>query len=232
MELCTHLWHQPLDAHAVRLRLLGALSQRAGKSPQQAVAAGACDAAAGAWHKPSLRTHSVARATPSGGDSGPQESSSFNSNLKGFKPVKKTPSKRQQSSTAAEGDRGVAWWSPTDPEASGKKLAAPAASNRIVLGGDGSLEGWLAVDKKVNKYPSVRLFTAIGTGGDEFRASMVQAVEAAVGPGRLQPDSVTDRPSSGGAYLAVKISVTVQSPDEVVVIYSNIKKDTRLKWCM
>lgn len=66
---------------------------------------------------------------------------------------------------------------------------------------------------QVNKYPSVRSFTAIGTGGSEFRTSMVQAVEEIVGP--LQADCVIERPSSAGTYVSVKISVIVKTPEEV-----------------
>ena len=47
---------------------------------------------------------------------------------------------------------------------------------------------------QMNKYPGKRTFTAIGSGGSEFRAAMVQAVEAVVGP--VPEDCVAERPSS------------------------------------
>ncbi|KAJ6694995.1 PHOSPHORIBOSYLFORMYLGLYCINAMIDINE SYNTHASE [Salix koriyanagi] len=43
---------------------------------------------------------------------------------------------------------------------------------------DDSTNEWLALDKKVNSYPTVRGFTAIGTGGDDFVQAMVIAVES------------------------------------------------------
>ena len=46
----------------------------------------------------------------------------------------------------------------------------------------------------MNKYPGKRTFTAIGSGGSEFRAAMVQAVETVVGP--VPEDCVVERPSS------------------------------------
>lgn len=65
-----------------------------------------------------------------------------------------------------------------------------------------------------NKCPSRRTFTAIGTGGAEFQAAMVQAAESVVG-GPIAPECVTDRQSSQGAFLSVKIEVTVTSPEQV-----------------
>ncbi|GKB01432.1 hypothetical protein Tco_0829476 [Tanacetum coccineum] len=41
----------------------------------------------------------------------------------------------------------------------------------MVLGGnvtDDATDEWLTLDQKVNTYPTVRGFTAIGTGGDDF----------------------------------------------------------------
>ncbi len=88
----------------------------------------------------------------------------------------------------------------------------------MVLGADEfNMERWMDVDKQeseadvstrqtesnfaspltllqMNKYPGQRTFTAIGTGGAEFRSSMVDAVEAVLGP--VQQDFVIERPSS------------------------------------
>uniref|UniRef100_A0A2P2KJ38 Uncharacterized protein LOC107433974 n=1 Tax=Rhizophora mucronata TaxID=61149 RepID=A0A2P2KJ38_RHIMU len=53
----------------------------------------------------------------------------------------------------------------------------------MVIGGtvaDDSTNEWLALDQKVNTYPTVRGFTAIGTGGDDFVQAMVVAVESVI----------------------------------------------------
>jgi putative lipoic acid-binding regulatory protein len=84
--------------------------------------------------------------------------------------------------------------------------------------------------QQMNKYPGARTFTAIGTGGQEFKAAMVQAVEAVIGP--ISEEEVVERPSSGGAYVSVKMTVTVSSPDQVVQCFANMKADPRLKWFM
>jgi putative lipoic acid-binding regulatory protein len=60
---------------------------------------------------------------------------------------------------------------------------------------------------------------------------MVKAVEKAVGP--IHPECVQDRPSSAGSYLSVKIGpVIVQSPEQVIAIFANMRQDARLKWYM
>jgi len=96
---------------------------------------------------------------------------------------------------------------------------------------DQSEGAWREVDKKLNEYPGYRTFTAIGTGGAEFKASMVSAVESVLG--EVQEDRVTERPSSGGQYLSVKIGpVVVMNPDQVIQVFACIKADKRLKWMM
>jgi putative lipoic acid-binding regulatory protein len=67
---------------------------------------------------------------------------------------------------------------------------------------------------QVNKYPGQRTFTAIGTGGDDFKATMLAAVEGVVGS--VHVECVSQRPSSGGKYLSVRIGpVWVQDADQV-----------------
>jgi len=108
--------------------------------------------------------------------------------------------------------------------------AAGTPAGKLVLGADEfSLERWLEVDKKLNKYPEVRTFTAIGTGGDEFKTAMVQAVESATG---RPVAGVSDRLSSQGAYVSVKIDVLVASVEEVIEVFAKLKADSRLKWVM
>lgn len=67
---------------------------------------------------------------------------------------------------------------------------------------------------QVNKYPGQRTFTAIGTGGADFRATMLAAVESVVGT--VHMECVSERPSSGGKYVSVRIGpVWVQNADQV-----------------
>nr|DAD30552.1 TPA_asm: hypothetical protein HUJ06_009403 [Nelumbo nucifera] len=54
-------------------------------------------------------------------------------------------------------------------------------TTNVVIGGtitDDSTNKWLALDQKVNSYPTVRGFTAIGTGCDDFVQAMVVAIES------------------------------------------------------
>ncbi|KAH9708198.1 phosphoribosylformylglycinamidine synthase [Citrus sinensis] len=56
-------------------------------------------------------------------------------------------------------------------------------TTNVVIGGtvaDDSTNEWLALDRKVNSYPTVRGFTAIGSGGDDFVQAMVVAVESVI----------------------------------------------------
>lgn len=83
------------------------------------------------------------------------------------------------------------------------------------------------IDRRVNTYPSLRSFTAIGSGGSSFRLSMVSAVQAVVGRVEL----VSQRASSGGRYVSVTVGpVLVTSPDDVAEIYSRMRGDGRLRY--
>ncbi|TJX35486.1 DUF493 domain-containing protein, partial [Soehngenia saccharolytica] len=56
-----------------------------------------------------------------------------------------------------------------------------AQTRNVVMGGTISGESedeWKILDQKVNSYPTVRGFIAIGTGGDDFVQAMVGAVES------------------------------------------------------
>lgn len=72
---------------------------------------------------------------------------------------------------------------------------------------------------QVNKYPCQRVFNAIGTGGDDFKAKMMQAVESVVGT--IHVECVSERPSSGGKYVSVRIGpVWVENADQVGALYA------------
>lgn len=67
---------------------------------------------------------------------------------------------------------------------------------------------------QVNKYPIQRSFTAIGSGGDEFRQSIVGYVERVVGS--VHVECVAQRASSGGKYLSVTVGpVWLENGDQV-----------------
>lgn len=78
---------------------------------------------------------------------------------------------------------------------------------------------------QVNEYPGQRTFKAIGSGGAEFVAAMVKCAERVVGP--LHEECVSTRASAKGNYTSVTLSVWVESPDQVLAIYSNMKEDSR-----
>lgn len=71
---------------------------------------------------------------------------------------------------------------------------------------------------QVNKYPCQRVFNAIGVvgsdGGEGFKAAMTQAVESVVGTVHIE--CVSQRPSSGGKYISVRIGpVWVENAEQV-----------------
>ncbi|XP_060185457.1 uncharacterized protein LOC132614924 isoform X1 [Lycium barbarum] len=106
-------------------------------------------------------------------------------------------------------------------------------TTNVVIGGtvhDDSTNEWLALDKKVNSYPTERGFTAIGTGGDDFVHSMVVAVESVI----QQPvpeGQVKQKLSSGGKYVSVNIGpIQVVSSEQVQAVYEAMKRDDRMKY--
>ncbi|KAG2452480.1 hypothetical protein HYH02_002719 [Chlamydomonas schloesseri] len=89
------------------------------------------------------------------------------------------------------------------------------------------VEDWRRSDAKVNKYPDMREFTAVGSGGEDFKAAMVKCVEDVVGG----PAPVSTRESSGGNYLSVRVGpVRVESPEQVLAVFLAMRKDKRLKF--
>jgi putative lipoic acid-binding regulatory protein len=56
---------------------------------------------------------------------------------------------------------------------------------------------------QVNTYPGVRSFTAIGSGGEEFRASMLKSVVDVVGT--VHYECISQRASTTGKYLSVTV---------------------------
>ncbi|KQJ99579.1 uncharacterized protein LOC100825226 isoform X8 [Brachypodium distachyon] len=95
---------------------------------------------------------------------------------------------------------------------------------------DDATNEWLVLDKKVNTYPTVREFTAIGIGGDDFVHSMVIAVESVLQES-IPKGQMSQKVSSKGKYTSVKIGpLSVVSSEQVQAIYIAMKKDDRIKF--
>ncbi|KAJ9513946.1 hypothetical protein V8C86DRAFT_2632229 [Haematococcus lacustris] len=103
----------------------------------------------------------------------------------------------------------------------------PGNSTNVVLASDASEETWRKLDKRVNKYPDQRVFTAIGSGGTDFQAAMVDAVQRVVGSVHCECVSARTR----GAYISVRVGpVWVENGDQVLAIYENMRADARLRF--
>lgn len=93
-----------------------------------------------------------------------------------------------------------------------------------------SVENVQEVDQAVNEYPCERIFTAIGDATPGFKDNMIACVEKALNF-KVHPESILERQSSGSKYISIKIGpVIVSNADEVVAVYTAMKKDERLKW--
>ncbi|KAK3154171.1 hypothetical protein QOZ80_2BG0187170 [Eleusine coracana subsp. coracana] len=108
-----------------------------------------------------------------------------------------------------------------------------AQTTNVIMGGtvtDDATDEWLVLDKKVNSYPTVRGFTAIGSGGDDFVQSMVVAVESVIQE-RIPEGQISQKVSSKGKYVSVKIGpIRVVSSEQVQAVYNAMKKDERMKF--
>ncbi|MCL7043439.1 hypothetical protein MKW94_019652 [Papaver nudicaule] len=115
-------------------------------------------------------------------------------------------------------------------------------TTNVVIGGtvtDDSTNGLLWIKRYgicsllctiVNKYPTVRGFTAIGTGGEDFVHAMVVAVESVLQE-PIPEGVVKQKISSGGKYVSVNIGpVHVVSSEQVQAVYNAMKRDERMKY--
>ncbi|KAG0456609.1 hypothetical protein HPP92_024397 [Vanilla planifolia] len=108
-----------------------------------------------------------------------------------------------------------------------------AHTTNVIIGGtvkDDATTEWLALDQKVNSYPTVRGFTAIGTGGDDFVNAMIVAVESVLQE-PIPEDRVTQKLSSRGKYVSVNIGpIRVVSSEQVQAVYNAMRRDERMKY--
>ncbi|CAG9465253.1 unnamed protein product [Pedinophyceae sp. YPF-701] len=103
---------------------------------------------------------------------------------------------------------------------------------QVVMGDEDDMDKWKELDARVNEYPAWRNFKAIGEGGDDFRDSVVALVGAALGES-VGEDCVRVRPSSGGKYVAVDVGpVLVKKPEDVVAVFTELRKEPRIRWWM
>ncbi|XP_044490840.1 uncharacterized protein LOC123214892 isoform X2 [Mangifera indica] len=106
-------------------------------------------------------------------------------------------------------------------------------TTNVVIGGtvtDDSTDEWVALDQKVNSYPTVRGFTAIGTGGDDFVQSMVVAIESVIQK-PIPEGRVRQKLSSRGKYVSVNIGpIQVSSSEQVQAVYNAMRRDDRMKY--
>ena len=90
---------------------------------------------------------------------------------------------------------------------------------------------WAELDAKVNEYPILRSFKAIGTGGDDFVAAMGAAAAGALGRDALAAEQLSARPSSGGKYIAVTVGpLRIESSDQLQAVYKAMQADGRMKY--
>ncbi|CAL9189417.1 unnamed protein product [Musa hybrid cultivar] len=97
-----------------------------------------------------------------------------------------------------------------------------AQTTNVVIGGTviyDSANEWPVLDKKVNLYPTVRRFTAIGTGDDEFVQSMVVAVESVIQKS-IPKGRVSQEVSLRDKYVSANIGpIRVISSEQVPFIF-------------
>lgn len=97
----------------------------------------------------------------------------------------------------------------TSPELHAQMRHVRSMDNKVTLGRHPTI-----CHTQVNQYPGERDFKAIGSGGDDFKQNIVEAVEAIVGP--VRKDRIMQRPSSKGKFISVTLqNVKVQNPDQV-----------------
>lgn len=152
-------------------------------------------------------------AATSGGEPPEEAQSSSAPDFRGFGP----PPKSMSTADALREGLGAA------SSAAGRV----ARATNVILGTDDSEEKWRELDQQVNEYPGQRTFKAIGSGGEDFVASMTAAVAAQVGT--VHAECVARR--AKGKWISVTVGpVWVETPEQVLAIFEAMKADGRLKF--
>ena len=102
-------------------------------------------------------------------------------------------------------------------------------STTVMVGADTD-EKWKELDAKVNEYPSMRKFQAIGADEEGFVDDIVTLISNALGGRVIHPENVTTRPSSKGKYVSANVIAEMLSGDDVLSVYQALKSDKRIKW--
>ena len=76
------------------------------------------------------------------------------------------------------------------------------------------------------EFPCHYQFKAVGAAGEEFNRRVVAAIGSHV---TVPRDAIRIRPSSKGNYQAVSVLVTLQSYQQLLSIYAEIRKIPELK---
>ena len=64
------------------------------------------------------------------------------------------------------------------------------------------------------------------------RRSVVEKISCALGGESIHDEMVSVRASSGGKYWTVEVTALVKSPEDVVRVFEELKKEERIKWWM
>lgn len=70
-------------------------------------------------------------------------------------------------------------------------------------------------------FPSTFTFRVMANAADDLEARCRQALQEALGH---EAGEVRTQPSSGGRYLAVRLSATVATPEEIYAIYAALQR--------
>ncbi|KAI7843124.1 hypothetical protein COHA_003295 [Chlorella ohadii] len=113
--------------------------------------------------------------------------------------------------------------------AASSSIGRSSSSNNVIMDTTSDESKWRELDMQVNEYPGQRTFKAIGTGDQDFVAAMTNCVERVVGT--VHAECVQQRLSAKGNYISVTVGpVWVETPDQVLQIYENMKADGRLRF--
>ncbi|PRW33933.1 hypothetical protein C2E21_7390 [Chlorella sorokiniana] len=156
------------------------------------------------------------RCESSGGEPGSSEGEQASDAVfKGF-------GRQQQPPTAADALQNTL-------AAASSSIGRTSSSNNVILDTTSDESKWRELDLQVNEYPGQRTFKAIGTGDQDFVAAMTECVESVVGT--VHAECVQQRLSAKGNYISVTVGpVWVETPDQVLKIYENMKADGRLRF--